>query len=73
MNHKTIAALEMFDHAPDSALASLTLAGIIANRSRASLYRDNKAGLLPFVKVGNSTRIRVGDLRRFIGIEREAA
>ena len=57
-----------FDQAPDSALVSLNDAGSIASRSRASLYRDNKAGRLPFVKVGGSTRIRVGDLRRLIGL-----
>ena len=57
-----------FDQAPDSALLSLNDAGVIAERSRASFYRDNKAGRLPFVKVGGSTRIRVGDLRRLIGL-----
>lgn len=55
-----------FDQAPDSALVSLNDAGSIASRSRASLYRDNKAGRLPFVKVCGSTRIRVSDLRKLI-------
>lgn len=63
----TPSAVRQFDHAPDSGLIDLTSASIVAHRSRASLYRDNKAGVLPFVKVGNSTRIRVGDLRRLIG------
>lgn len=67
MNRKTLAALEQFDHAPDSALVTLSTASTIASRSRCSLYRDNKAGRLPFVKVASSTRVRVGDLRKLIG------
>jgi hypothetical protein len=67
MNHKTLVALEQFDHSPDSALVTLTTSAAIASRSRASLYRDNRAGRLPFVKVGTSTRVRVGDLRKLIG------
>lgn len=59
--------IKNFDQAPDSALVSLTIAGTIADRSRATLYRDNKSGLLPFVKVGHSTRIRIRDLRKYIG------
>lgn len=62
-------AIQQFDQAADSALVSLRDAGAILSRSRASLYRDNKAGRLPFVKVGNSTRIKVGDLRKVIGAE----
>lgn len=56
-----------FDQAPESALVNLNVAGNIADRSRATLYRDNKAGRLPFVKVGNSTKVRVSDLRKLIG------
>ncbi len=67
MKKQTQAALEQFDRAPDSALVSLATAGAIASRSRASLYRDNRAGRLPFVKVATSTRVRVGDLRKLIG------
>lgn len=63
---KTFSVIENFDTAPESALLSLRAAGAIAERSRASLYRDNKQGRLPFQKVGCSTRIRVGDLRRFM-------
>lgn len=61
-------SVEQFDISPETALVSLTAAGAIASRSRASLYRDNKDGRLPFVKVGGSTRIRVSDLRRLIGL-----
>ena len=59
--------VQQFDHAADSALVSINDAGAIASRSRASLYRDNKAGRLPFVKICGSTRIRVSDLRKLIG------
>lgn len=61
-------AISNFDQAPDDALVSLSYAGSVATRSRASLYRDNKAGRLPFIKVGGSTRVRVSDLRKLIGL-----
>lgn len=60
-------AIEQFDSAPDSMLLDIPTAGVIACRARASFYRDFKAGRLTPVKVGNSTRIRVGDLRHLIG------
>lgn len=55
------------DDAPDSALLSINDTCIIARQSRASIYRHNKAGRLPFVKLNKSTRVRVGDLRKLIG------
>lgn len=55
-----------FDEAPDSMLLSIQSAGTVAERSRASIYRHIKAGDLELIKVGNSSRIRVGDLRRLI-------
>lgn len=55
------------DQLADSVLVSLNDATVIAHRSIASLYRDEKAGRLKFKKVGGSTRISVGDLRRLIG------
>ncbi len=60
-------AVKQFDDAPDSMLVDITTAGTIADRSRASIYRHFNSGDLTPVKVGNSTRIRVGDLRRLIG------
>lgn len=61
-------AVQQFDTASDSALLTLIDAGIIAGgRSRASFYRHFKAGELTPVKIGSSTRIRVGELRRLIG------
>lgn len=67
MKQATQATIEQFDRAPDTALVSLAAASIIASRSRTSLYRDNRAGHLPFVKIAGSTRIRVADLRKLIG------
>ena len=55
-----------FDTMPETACLSVKHAVIITGRSRASIYRDHDAGLLPFVKLGKSTRIRVGDLRCYI-------
>lgn len=60
-------AIEQFDTAPDAMLVDITTACVIACRARASFYRDFKSGRLTQIKVGNSTRIRVGDLRKLIG------
>lgn len=62
-------AVKQFDEAPDSMLVDIPTASTLSNRSRASIYRHFKAGELALVKVGHSTRIRVGDLRRLIGCE----
>ena len=69
MNKLDITHVEGFDKLPAPALVSLTAGGIISSRSRATLYRDNKAGKLPFVKVGNATKVRVGDLRKYLSGE----
>ena len=58
--------LHYFDDAPDSMLISINAACTIAARSRASIYRHIKAGDLSIVKVGHSSRIRVGNLRQLI-------
>ena len=60
-------AVELFDRYPDAACLTINEAVSIAGRSRASIYRDHDAGLLPFVKLGKSTRFRVGDLRKYLG------
>ncbi len=68
MAHKTSStAVQQFDTSPNSALLDITAAGTIAGRSRASIYRHFKSGELTMIKVGNSTRIRVGELRKLIG------
>lgn len=61
------------DSAPDSALLTLAEVSAIMRRSRVSLYRDHRAGRLPFIKIASSTRVRVGDLRRLIGATKVAA
>ena len=62
-------AIESFDSLPNSALLTLKDASQICQRSRASLYRDVKNGALNLLKVGCTTRVRVGELRRFMGSE----
>ncbi len=59
-------AVSQFDAFPDSALISITTHCTITDSSRAKAYRMNRAGLLPFVKVGNSTRIKVGVTRAIL-------
>lgn len=59
--------LSTFANWPDDQLLSLAAAERLLSRSRVSLYRDARAGRIQFVKVGKSTRIRVGELRRIIG------
>lgn len=61
-------AVQQFDALPDSAAVDLEIANLISGRSRASLYRHFKAGELSLIKVGNSTRVRVGELRKLIGV-----
>ncbi|MBL8366519.1 MAG: helix-turn-helix domain-containing protein [Candidatus Accumulibacter sp.] len=43
-------------------------ASAVSGRSRASIYRHFEAGELTKIKVGNSTRVRVGELRKLIGV-----
>ncbi len=59
-------AVSQFDAFPDSALISITTHCTITDSSRAKAYRMNRAGLLPFIKVGNSTRIKVGVTRAIL-------
>jgi hypothetical protein len=59
--------VSQFDRMPDQAVVDLNNARAISGRSRASLYRHFQAGDLTLIKVGNSTRVRVGELRRLIG------
>lgn len=57
-----------FDTMPNTAVITLSAAVAISGSSRATLYRYAKAGRLTLVKVGFSTRIRVGELRTLIGV-----
>jgi hypothetical protein len=59
--------VEQFDRLADSVLLPLNDAGaVLGGRSRASLYRDAKAGRLTLRKVGRSTFVKAGDLRKLI-------
>jgi len=61
-------AVQQFDALSDSTLLPLADAGnVLGGRSRASLYRDSRAGKLTLIKIGHSTRVRVGELRKLIG------
>ena len=61
------AAVRYFDDLPDGAFTSISVIAMVYDRSRASQYRDNKAGRIKFAKNGNSTRVNVGDARRVYG------
>jgi hypothetical protein len=71
--HAVFDVYRHFDQVADSMLVDISTACTITKRSRASIYRHFKSGDLNMVKVGNSTRIKVGDLRRLIGASTEAA
>ena len=66
---KVTTAYASFDAAPSSALVDINTAILVSGRSRMSIYRHFKNGELTPVKIGFSTRIQVGQLRRLIGLE----
>jgi excisionase family DNA binding protein len=47
-------------------LLSIPQAVDYSNESRATLYKEWKAGNLKFVKMGGSTRIEIDELNRYI-------
>lgn len=51
-----------FNTTSKDGLTDITTACAFLHRSRASLYRDEKAGRIRFLKIGHSTRIRIRDL-----------
>lgn len=60
--------LTSFDHLPDTALVDVHTITALAKRSRASLWRDVKAGRLPQpIAIGPKTRRwRVSDVRAYL-------
>lgn len=66
-NDQIQAVLQQFKNLPDEAGVSLPVTGYLINRSRASIYRDVKAGRLEAVKIGGSKRIKVGSIRKLQG------
>ena len=64
IKHRIDRALETFHILPNEALIDIGTVCVLRGRSRASTYRDVADGrLAPPVKVGSSTRWRVGDVR----------
>ena len=54
-------------------LLSIPQAVAYSNESRATLYKENKAGNIKFVKMGASTRIEFDELNRYIDAKIAAA
>lgn len=64
VNRRVDRALETFPFLPDAALIEIRVVSALLGRSKASIWRDVEWGrLAPPVKVGGSTRWRVGDVR----------
>ena len=59
---------EQFSRLDGNALVDIHTACAVIGKSRNSVYRMFQSGDLAQVKVGNSTRIRVADIRRLIGV-----
>jgi len=59
--------IDQFDQLPASSLVEIPTACAVTNRSRNSIYRHFEAGELTKIKIGSSTKIKVGELRRLIG------
>jgi hypothetical protein len=57
------AKIQNFDEYPNEALISIGTACALTDRSSSSFYRAFNSGELTPIKLGKSTRIRVGDLR----------
>lgn len=67
MNKTITPAVQHFHTLSPAVLVTIPEAMDVAKRSRSSLYRHVKAGELTLVKVGRSSRVRVGELRQLIG------
>jgi predicted DNA-binding transcriptional regulator AlpA len=64
IKHRVDRALETFPLLPDEALIEIRTVSALLGRSKASIWHDVAAGrLVAPVKVGGSTRWRVGDVR----------
>ena len=61
-------ASQNFDRLPDDALVGLPEYKQLTQRGRSSFYRDIEKGHLDLVRIGRSIRVRVGSLRRLMGI-----
>ena len=61
-------AVNLFDALPNSAVIDISSCVTVLSWSRSSINRAFKSGLLTRVKVGHSTRIRVGEVRHLMGV-----
>ncbi len=60
---------EQFSRLDGSALVDIHTGCAVIGKGRNSIYRMFQSGDLTPVKIGHSTRIRVSDLRRLIGVQ----
>ncbi len=60
---------EQFSRLDGNALVDIHTTCAVIGKSRNSVYRMFQSGDLAQVMVGNSTRIRVADIRRLIGVK----
>lgn len=71
MAEKTItAAAAAFDHLANDSLVDCATGCSILGKSRSGIYKMFSRGELTLIKVGRSSRIRVGELRSVIGVSR---
>ena len=66
-------AAKNFPLLPDVALVGLVEYRALTSRSKSSFYRAIDEGKLTVIKLGRSTRVRVGELRALMGISGEVA
>jgi len=66
MDDKLSNEVKNFDDLPNSALIRIKHAVILSARCRQTLYREVVRGKLATVRLGGSTRIRAGELRRYM-------
>lgn len=64
MDHQDI--LKSFSDLPDEAGIAIPVWQSLSGRSRASTYRDLKAGMLESFLIGRSRRLRVGSCRKVL-------
>jgi predicted DNA-binding transcriptional regulator AlpA len=68
MRRRVDRTLETFPSLPDAALVDIRVVSALLGRSRASIWRDVATGRLPApIKLGGSTRWRVGGVRAALG------
>lgn len=59
-------AVHQFEALPDSALLTINACGVLLSWSRSTINRAFASGRLTKIKLGHSTRIRVGEVRALL-------